>query len=120
MIHIANGIEPDPGSDPRSSSRGDADMKWLVRNRTAVGLVVAALAVTSLTGTSFAGGHHRRGFVVIGAPTYIYPAPVVYAAPAPVVVYPSPVVVYPSPVVVYRPSPLFFFGGHHWGFRFHW
>lgn len=100
-------------------------MKWLVRNKMAVGLVVAALAVTSLTGTSLAGERHHRGgrVVVIGTPTYIYPSPaVVYAAPPPMVVYPAPapVVVYPAPVVVYRSYPGFFFGGHHWGFRFGW
>jgi hypothetical protein len=90
-------------------------MKWLIRNRLAVGLVVAALAVTSLTGTSMAGERHHRGrIVVIGDPTYIYPSPVVvYAAPAPVMVY-------PAPVVVYQPYPRFYFSTHRWRFGFRW
>jgi hypothetical protein len=99
-------------------------MKWLIRNRLAVGLVVAALAVTSLTGTSMAGERHHRGrIVVIGAPAYIYASPaVVYAAPAPVVVYaaPAPVMVYPAPVVVYQPYPRFYFSAHRWRFGFRW
>ena len=92
-------------------------MKWLVRNRMAVGLVVAALAITSLAGTSMAGERHYRGHgrtVVIGSPTYIYASPaVVYAAPAPVVVY-------PAPVVVYQTYPAFHFRTRHWGFGFGW
>ena len=54
---------------------------------------------------ALAASRDARAWVVVRAPVYVAPMPVVYVAPAPVYVAPAPVYVAPAPANVAPPPP---------------